>query len=404
MRFAYLSCDPGVPVFGTKGASIHVRQIRRALEQLGHEVAIFSPNADGDENERDPNVHHIPLAGFGAEAARLLRREDAGLPSHLAREFRRVLHSEQIQKTALPALKSFNPDVIYERYSLFGYAGVELAQTLGIPHLMEVNAPLSEEAAKHRELILKRTAEELESRILCSADALFVVSEPVAEFARGVGVAGDRISIVTTGVDPEQFRPDISGREVRARHGLDATFVIGFVGTLKPWHDLETLVSATKALAERGERVHLLIVGDGPQLEWLQALDADYITCTGAVPHDEVPQYMAAMDVVAVPYAPGGDQYFSPIKLFEAMASARPVVGANTGQVAKVIVAGENGLLYAPGDAQDLADKIRAVVQMPEQGKSLGLAARETVLKRYTWERNARTIVAVAQSLVEARA
>ena len=402
MRFAYLSCDPGVPIFGTKGASIHVRQIRRALEQLGHEVAIFSPN--GDEQQSDPNVHFIPLAGFGAEATRLLRREDAGLPPHLVREFRRVLYSEQIQKTALPALKSFNPDVIYERYSLFGYAGVELAQTLGIPHLIEVNAPLSEEAAKHRELILKRTAQELESRILCSADALFVVSEPVAEFARGVGVAGDRISIVTTGVDPEHFRPDISGREVRARHGLDATFVVGFVGTLKPWHDLETLVSATKALAERGERVHLLIVGDGPQLEWLQALDADYITCTGAVAHDEVPEYMAAMDVVAVPYAPGGEQYFSPIKLFEAMASARPVVGANTGQVAKVIVDGESGLLYAPGSAQALADKIRAVVQMPEQGKSLGVAARQTVLKRYTWERNARTIVAVAQSLVKVRA
>ena len=402
MRFAYLSCDPGVPVFGTKGASIHVRQIRRALEQLGHEVALFSPS--GDEQQSDPNVHSIPLAGFGAEAARLLRREDAGLPAHLAREFRRVLHSEQIQKTALPALKSFNPDVLYERYSLFGYAGVELARTLGIPHLIEVNAPLAEEAAKHRELILKRTAGELESQILCSADALFVVSEPVAEFARGVGVAGDRISIVTTGVDPDQFRPDISGREFRARHGLDATFVIGFVGTLKPWHDLETLVSAAKALVERGEPVHLLIVGDGPQLEWLRALDADYITCTGAVPHDEVPEYMAAMDVVAVPYAPGGEQYFSPIKLFEAMASARPVVGADTGQVAQVIVDGESGLLYAPGNAQELADKIRAVVQMPEQGKSLGVAARQTVLKRYTWERNARTIAEVAQSLVEARA
>jgi glycosyltransferase involved in cell wall biosynthesis len=108
---------------------------------------------------------------------------------------------------------------------------------------------------------------------------------------------------------------------------------------------------------------------------------------------------MAAMDVVVVPYSQEGDAYFSPLKLFEAMAMAKPVVGANLGQVAEILVHGETGCLYEPGSAEDLAKKITAVLEMTDGGARLGAAARQWVVENQTWERNAQRIEALAQSL-----
>ena len=90
-------------------------------------------------------------------------------------------------------------------------------------------------------------------------------------------------------------------------------------------------------------------------------------------------------------------------QLFEAMAAGRPVIGARTGQVSGVLVDGSTGVFYNPGDATDLADKIAAVLDMADRGKTLGMAARQVATERYTWEHNACAIANVARTLVESR-
>ncbi len=106
------------------------------------------------------------------------------------------------------------------------------------------------------------------------------------------------------------------------------------------------------------------------------------------------------MDLIAVPYAAEGDPYFSPIKLFEATAVGKPVVGACVGQVAEIIEDGVNGLLYEPGDAADLAAKIRQVFQSSDRGTRLGQEARLGVERWHTWRHNAERIVGRAEALI----
>ena len=405
MRIAYLSCDFGISLFETKGASVHLQEMAHALRRLGHVVKVFSPNPSpgiGDPQEDD--FHVMPLGGFAGEVVRLLAQDETAPPGHLVREWRSLLYCEYAQKTLLPALIVFQPDLIYERYSLFGYPGVELARQLGVPLLLEVNAPLWVEQVKYRQLVLKRTAEVLERMILNAVDALIVVSTALAHYARWLGVPSERIIVSPNGVNPEQFHPAVSGAEVRSLFGLDGKWVVGFVGGLRPWHDLDTLLAAIQLLANTEVGVHLLIVGEGPQIEQLRGLGENYITCTGAVEHQQLPQFMAAMDVVVVPYPKGGDTYFSPLKLFEAMAMAKPIVGARLGQVAEVLIHGETGLLYEPGNAEDMANKIREVLAMSDHGGGLGAAARQWVLAGHTWEHNARQIVAIGRSLIRKRA
>jgi len=171
MRIAYLSADFGVAVNGSSVSSIHVRQVTGALRSLGHEVRIFSTSRyEFDRSTEDGHLQILRLEDLAGVAAAAMEHEDLGNLDHVRREFRRLLYSEYLQRALLPVLTEFDPHFIYERYALFSYAGVELGRALRVPLVLEVNAHLARKADKHRDLVLKRDAAELESLHWQSAD------------------------------------------------------------------------------------------------------------------------------------------------------------------------------------------------------------------------------------------
>jgi glycosyltransferase involved in cell wall biosynthesis len=176
--------------------------------------------------------------------------------------------------------------------------------------------------------------------------------------------------------------------------------VVGYVGTLKREHDIGTVIDAAMLLSADGSPVHLLVVGDGPEAKRLAG--QAHVIQTGAVSNDVVPEYLSAMDVVVVPHARNEPGSFSPsLQLAEAMAMARPVVAARTAQAERMITSGDNGVLYEPGDAPDLACKIHDILERPDRGASLGAAARQHMLAAHTWEHNARRIVELARRIID---
>src|SRR5438445_5242797 len=138
MRFAYLCCDFGVDPVGSGGYSVHRHEEVLALRQLGHVVKVFSPRIP-EQSRREEDSQLTPLRGFADEVVRLLALEETAALGHLVKEWRAILYAEHAQKVLLPALTAFQPDLLYERYALFAYAGVELARELRIPHLLQVN-------------------------------------------------------------------------------------------------------------------------------------------------------------------------------------------------------------------------------------------------------------------------
>jgi glycosyltransferase involved in cell wall biosynthesis len=129
----------------------------------------------------------------------------------------------------------------------------------------------------------------------------------------------------------------------------------------------------------------------------------EVVHMSGAVSHQQVPDYLRAMDLAVAPYAPDADAYFSPVKLFEYMAMALPVVAARFGQVSEVIEHERTGWLYRPGDAFELAGLIGRLAPERELRRTVGIAARERVMQEYTWRHNARRVVAVAEDIIAAR-
>lgn len=376
MRIAYVCADPGIPVFGTKGASIHVQEVLRVLLRRGARIDLFCVRTGGEPPAELADVRVVHVA----------------LPRDVPdRELGAIHATEQLCDRLR---RSGSYDLVYERYSLWGGAGTTVARERGIPAVLEVNAPLIEEQVRHRGLFRRDRAVEICRRTLVDASVVACVSEPVAARMRAYGAHPARTVVVPNGVDIDRFRPP--AREP------DGPFTVGFVGSLKPWHGVENLVAAFARLPER-DRARLLIVGDGPRREalWEQAKRlgiTHLVELTGAVAAAGIPAQLRRLHVAVAPYPvpEGTDDYFSPLKVYEYLAAGRAVVASEIGQTANVISTGVNGLLVPPGDVPALAAGIQWLRAMPRLRDRLGAAARATVAELHTWDRTVDTVLTAA--------
>ena len=406
MRIAYLTADFGVPVLGTKGASTHVRGLVRELRRLGHELLVLTPNV-GDEphSALDFRLMEVPFAGALLELHEALTEEQVCQGTRLAKDLRNILYAVNLELQGRLLLEEFRPDAIYERFCLLSTAGVELARYFGVPLILEVNAPLVVEQQKARGLSLPIAARAAERLTLTSANHVIVVSSHLREYVTAVGVSADRVSVIPNAADPDLFHPRTGPSELRERLGWRDQFVIGFVGSMKPWHGISTLVDALQHLFAPEAPFRLLLVGSGPELTALREQVSRYgldgcVHMTGDVPHDRIPDMLHAMDCAVVPCAADADRYFSPVKLFEYMAMALPIVAANVGQICRVIEHGRTGWLYTPGDPFELAALIGALSADKRLRGNTGAAAREQFLAESTWEHNARRVIEIAEALL----
>jgi len=395
-RMLYLSADRGVPVRGHKGASVHVRSVVQALQSLGSELRIVTTRPGPQDG---PSVSApIVRSGCGNRSKDLMARLSQALRGGraLERSFVRLIDNIAVYRRVRQLTQSWRPDAIYERYALCAVAGSLLARRLGVPHILEVNAPLADEEARFRDLRLRRLTHLLERRLLRRADRVVVVSRALEQHVRRLGVAPARILLLPNAVDPEVFHPDRDGARVRAELGCNGAFVVGFSGTLKPWHGVRHLIRAMPDLIASGAAAHLLLIGDGPERENLAALAgelgiASHVHFTGALPHAEVGDYLAASDVLVAPYGHLENHWFSPLKVAEYRAVGRPVVASAIGQLAEGTAEEQGTVLVRPEDEDALAQALIALASNPVRRRALG--HRAAAASTWTWQALARRLL-----------
>ncbi|MCA9245544.1 MAG: glycosyltransferase family 4 protein [Planctomycetales bacterium] len=372
MRIAYVCTDSGVPIFGTKGCSIHAQEILRAFVQRGADVELLTTRVGGEPAGDLASVRVRRLARGASESTEERERSSLDLNATVRRE-----------------LASAGPfDLVYERYSLWSDGAMQFAREAQIPGIVEVNAPLIEEQSQYRTLLNRAAAERATQSCFDAAQTIVAVSDSVAAYAQRHGAADRKIHVIPNGVDCRRFSPACPP----ALPELARQFTVGFVGTLRPWHGVEFLFEAFARLAAVEPRARLLIVGDGPLREelresaWRWIPNAqNLIHWTGAVDASEVPGLLTSMSVAVAPYPDLEDFYFSPLKLYEYMAAGRAVVASRLGQIDSLIRDGHNGLLYRPGNVDALDDALLCLSRDSELVQRLGREARATVAGRLSW-------------------
>ncbi len=329
-----------------------VTRLVRTIEQLralDQDVVIFSPGTDLTEFCGYPvvRVRSAPLKPWYPEI-------HVGMPT------------PRIART----LEEFTPDVVHavNPVALAAY-GILSGRRRNIPLLASFHTDLPKYTEAMDLGFLQSFAKRYISGLHNLADMNLCTSPQMVEAARGIGIR--RVKLWPKGVDTVMYHPDKCTTEMRARlsDGHPEDPLVVYVGRIAVEKKLDVLRRAM----DRMPGVRLAIVGSGPAREQLQKDFAGTPTVfTGYLSGDDLAAAYASADVFAFPST---TETLGLVAL-ESMASGVPVIGARAGGIPDVIADGENGFLFEPGDADELADNIMLLVNDPELRQRFAAAGR----------------------------
>lgn len=290
-----------------------------------------------------------------------------------------------------------------------GLAGVEAAARIGVPSVYEVRGIWDITRASREPAYFDterfKLAIRMEADACRLADHSFAITEGLRSLMIDSGVPADQISLLPNGVDINRFTPATPNEGLRQKLGLDGKIVVGYVGSVLDYEGLELLVDAVKVLLDDGLPVALLIVGDGKAFDSVKSRIeevgiSEHVVLPGRVPHAEAEAYYSIIDIAPFPRLPlPVTELVSPLKPFEAMAMAKPVVVSSVGALTEIVTDGENGLVFTKGDVSSLAVALARLVDSEEERVQLGAAGRDWVVANRSWDALSARIVEVYEKL-----
>jgi len=306
----------------------------------------------------------------------------------------RVFRAASVRRLA----ETIRPDLVMERYHNFGGEGALAARSVRVPLVLEVNAPAidhpgSRKAWLDRALVVRPFRRWREWQL---DQARLVVTPSAAILPPRVPRA--RVIELEWGADTERFTPGAAGRVPFAK--APGEIVAVFAGAFRAWHGAIQLVDAVRQLHERGlDAFRAVFLGDGPERPAAMAAAAGdpRFVFAGTVSHDEMPAALAAADIGVAPFDVARHPplalgfYWSPLKVFEYMASGLPVVAPALPRLRDLVGDAVEGRLYEPATSEALADAL-ATLADPERRAQLGGAARARAVRDYSWEAHCRAL------------
>ncbi len=377
MRVLYAACDQVLPA--PTGGSVHVLEVTRGLAARGHDVHAVLRTTPGS------------VAREQCEGA-TLHRVGWTPPTRFCR-FRARPRIEAL-------IRELRPDVVMERYYNFGGEGVLAAEACGVPSLLEVNSPVVDHPGSRKALLdaalLVRPMRRYRERLCRSATGLIApLREIVPEFARA------KTEVVTWGANVETFSPARRSTQVRRGLGIpDGAVAVLFSGSFRPWHGVHVFEAAARLLSARDDVYFVLAGGpeSGPAFGYRGRL-------LGRVPYERMPDVVAACDVGVAPYDCARMPelrlgfFWSPLKIFEYMASGLPSVTIARAPLDQIVRAGQEGLHVRDGNARDVADALARLCDDAALRARLGSQARARVVAHFSWQRHCEQLESVLRRL-----
>ncbi|UXH76713.1 glycosyltransferase family 4 protein [Roseateles amylovorans] len=372
------------------GQAVHIEEMIGSLRALGHEVLVVAPGGESAPEEKSRMGDDV---GW-------VQRLRARLPKWVY-ELLELGYSLHAYRRLAAAAKGFQPDVIYERYNLYLLAGLMLKRRLGVPLLLEVNAPLADERERFGGLALPRLARWAERRVWRGADAVLPVTQVLGRMIEAQGVPAQRLVVIPNGINEAHFAAAPTPDAAKRALGWEEALVLGFTGFVRDWHGMDRVIRWMASPAAPAN-ARLLLVGDGPARAELEALARELalgerVRFTGVISRDEVPRHVAAFDIALQPAVVA---YASPLKLFEYLALAKAIVAPRQPNIEEVLDDDRNALLFDPEQPGALEALLARLAGDEALRLRLGEGAHATIARQHlTWLGNAERVVTLAQSL-----
>jgi glycosyltransferase involved in cell wall biosynthesis len=367
MRLIYLS-NSTLP--SQMASGLAVMKMCEAFARNGHQVVALTP-------DREPARTEDPFAAYGVE--RVFRLEKLPWPRLRGPAYWFGL------RAALRA-RRLGCDLAYGRCVYSCYA----AAALGIPVVFEAHHAL-EDAGALTSALLRRLVRSGRLR------RLVVISRALKDhFVRRYGMDPERVLVAHSAADPALATPGEDAAPVGPPGRLQA----GYIGHLYPGKGVEVVAALAQACPWADFHV---VGGSGRELDaWkARAAHLSNLVFHGFVPYAETERWRRGCDVLLAPYqtavqsSGGGDiaRWMSPLKVVEYMASGRPVVCSDLPVLREVLTDGETALLCAPDRLDEWVAALERLREAPELGERLATRARETFLRRHTWEQRAAAVL-----------
>lgn len=306
------------------------------------------------------------------------------------------------------------PDVVIATSPQFfcGWAGVLVSWLKRVPFVLEIRDiwPESIEtvgAIRNRPLL--RLLEWLERRMYRAADHIVAVGEGYRDKILEKVPMGDRISVITNGVDLGFFVPGEPNPRFLRSWNLEGKFVCSYIGTLGMAHGLEVVVDAARRLKSKGRRdICFCLVGDGAARKRLEdhvreAHVEDWVVFTGRQPKEEVPPILASSGACLIHLRKC--ELFGtvlPSKIFETMAMGRPIIMGVEGPARQIVMEAGAGVAMEPDSADALVAAVERLADDPVFAAERSHAARDYVARHYNRDVLAERFVRLLEKLTGA--
>ncbi|MDR7119299.1 glycosyltransferase [Rheinheimera soli] len=374
----------------TNGYATRSHGIATGLQQAGWKVnattrcgfpwdANISVSGKGYHIEKVDGVSYTACAGWSLNKTPL-DRYLAETADHFLREAQtsgaEVIVAASNHITALPALlaaRRLGLPFIYEVRGLW-----EVTQASTQPEWMDSD----------RYHLMKK----LESDVASEADLVVTLTEELADELVRRGAQRERIQVVPNAVDAERFTPCTANPDIIKQLDLKAGIpVIGYAGSAVAYEGLELLLEALAELKKAAVDFYFVLVGDGKVIDTVKAKAAqlkieDVCRFPGRVPFDQVPQYLACMDIMPIPRLSSDvTEMVSPLKPLEAMAMGKAVVLSDVSPHKVFAGNNERARLFVKNNLASLTQTLKELIDHPEERIRLGKVARAWIEQQRTW-------------------
>ena len=334
----------------------------------------------------------------------------------LGRILNRISNAVRRMRQIYGAFRHANYDLIFVRNNVVdGLAAAYIKRRHKVPFVFELSSPLEQAWEIHRieggkrktlSFLSDRLTRFLANRLLREADLVLPTSRWLKDHLVAQGVPEAKIMPYPNGVDTLVFCAR-DETPVRQKYHLTDARVITYVGTLGKGRQLSLLIRAFWLVEKKRENVKLLVVGEGSDGANLRRLAcemgiASHVIFTGQVPQSSMPDLIAASDIGLSPVPPFSFyKLSSPIKMFEYMAMAKPVVANEEIPEHKEVLEQSGGGILVPFTPEGFAGAVMKLLDDPARAAEMGMKGREWVLNNRTYEILARRVEEAYYRLLE---